>query len=128
MFDKSCYSSSVKKDDLHKALTHMLFDESKLKITLDALADKYNEKIRRTILRTYQDTSLHMLYEGIRSSGDFEMGGKSKVHREIIRFPSTDVYEFLNTVMGALYGPDWLDDKKALNHELVKPWWIVRKI
>lgn len=100
----------------------------KLQITLAALADKYDEQIRLIIYRTYQDNELAAIYRGIRASGDFQKGGKSKVHRKIIEFPNAYVFDFCDAVLSALYGPDWLKNRKALRHELIRPWLVVNNL
>jgi hypothetical protein len=90
-----------------------------------AMSDRYSRRIRAMIYRTYQDAELAALYRAIRASGVYQHGGKSKVRRKIVEFPSPHVYDFCNAVLTPLYGPDWLADPKALSHELVKPWWVV---
>lgn len=106
----------------------MVFDDEKLRLTLSALADILDERVRLIIYKSYTDPRIMMDYETIRSTRMFERGGKSKVHRMVIRFPNGYVYDFLNKVMGSMYGPDWLDDRKALKHDLVRPWWVVNKL
>lgn len=103
-------------------------DDAKLKLTLGSLADRYSEAIRSLIYSTYQDDRLAMLYREIRRSGIYEGGSKSRVHRKIIEFPSPYVYDFVDTVMTALFDEDWLNNPQALRHELVKPWLVVDKL
>jgi hypothetical protein len=97
-------------------------DDMKLKMTLIGLADRYSYQVREMIRRAYEDPELILLYRGWRNLYAFDKGGK--VHKEIIRFPNGHVYDFVNTVLTALYGSDWMQNKKALKHELVRPWWI----
>lgn len=106
---------------------HVVNDE-KLRMSLIGLADKYDEKVRDIIKKTYDDQQLASLYRGMRASGVFDKGGKSKVHREIARFPNGYVFDFVDTVLTALYGKDWMSDVRALKHELVKPWWIISRL
>ena len=100
----------------------------KIRLTLVGMADKYNEQIRDKILLTYNDKKLLKGYENIRNSGMYQKGGKTKVHRKIVEFPSPEVFDFVNKVMTGLYGVDWLYDNKALKHDLVKPWWVVKSL
>lgn len=103
-------------------------NKAKLQMTLVALADKYDENIRRLIERTYESMELASLYNRMRASGVYDRGHGEAKHRKILEVPNIYVMQFLDTVMGALYGPDWLKDNRALNHELVKPWWVVSKL
>jgi hypothetical protein len=103
------------------------FDDEKLRLTLTALADSLDEKARKIIYRTYSDPKIMSYYQGLRASGVFEKGSKSKVHREVVRFPSPLIYDFVNKTLSAIYGPDWMYDKRAMHHDLVRPWWIVEK-
>lgn len=113
---------------LNDQLDYMFLSEEKLQLSLGVLADKYNEKIRKFIIYMYNDPHIASIYGAKRESGMFESGSKSKVHREIIQFPHPIIYDFLNKVMGSMYGPDWLFNNKALKHELVRPWWVVKKL
>ena len=103
-------------------------DDKKLRMSLIALADRINEKAREIIYRTYNDPELASIYRGIRNLGIYQHGGKTKVHRKIIEFPNMYVDMFVDTVLTSLYGKDWLKSKKALRHELVRPWWTVRRL
>lgn len=103
-------------------------NDMKLRISLIALADKLNEKAREIIYRTYNDPEIASIYRGIRSLGLYQHGGKTKVHRKIIEFPNGYVDMFVDTVMTQLYGPGWLKNKRALRHELVRPWWTVKRL
>lgn len=114
---------TTKKEDQYHVV-----DDLKLRMTLMALADKISEDKRDLIRRCYEDPHLASIYRGIRNLGMYQKGGASKVHRKILEFPNYDVYDFVDTVMNSLYGPEWLSDRRALNHELVKPWWTVNKL
>jgi len=105
-----------------------VFDDTKLRMTMIALADKIDETHRQIIYKTYNDPEIHSIYRGIRASGIYESGGKSKVHKKIVEFPNAYVFDFVDRTLSAIYGKDWLKKNKALNHELVRPWWVVRKI
>lgn len=103
-------------------------DDEKLRTTLVAMADRYDEQIRDLIYRTYQDDELARIYRAIRASGVYQKGGKSKVHRKIVEFPNAYIYDFVDATLSALYGPDWFYNNKALKHDLVRPWWVVHKL
>lgn len=103
-------------------------DNEKVRLSLVALSDKYSESIRDHILNIYNNPKLHDAYRAIRNSGLYQKGGKSKVHRKIVEFPDAYVFDFVDTVMNALYGEEWLYDSRAMRHELVKPWLVVKKI
>lgn len=113
---------------MQKVTYHDVFSDRKLSMTLEAMADRYNEAARKFIYKTYTDPKINSIYRGYRASGEFAPGGKSKVHRESIRFPNSIVFDFVDKVMKSLYGDDWLQNNKALNHDLVKPWHIVDKL
>ncbi len=114
--------------NISKADQFHVVNDQKLRLTLMGMADKYDEQIRDIIKKTYDDIQLNSLYRAMRASGIFDHGGKSKVHREIVRFPNGYVFDFVDTVLTALYGRDWMSNIRALKHELVKPWHVVRKI
>ena len=103
-------------------------DDMKLKMSLIAIADKIDKKARDIIYKTYNDIEIMSIYKGIRNSGKFQHGGKTKVRRKIIEFPNMYVEMFVDTVMQNIYDKDWLSNKHALKHELVRPWWVVNKI
>lgn len=107
---------------------YAIVDDTKVRMTLIALADKYDERIREIIKRTYEDNELAALYRGIRTSEIYQKGSKSKVHRKIVEFPNGFVFDFCDTVLSSLYGNEWLKDHRALRHELVRPWWVVNKL
>lgn len=118
----------AKRKILHAKDQFRVVDDEKLRLTLLGLADRYSERIRTMIYRAYNDDQLASIYRGWRNTGMFEKGGKSKIHKEIIRFPNAHVYDFVDTIMTAIYGPKWMQNKKALKHELVRPWYIVNRI
>lgn len=99
-------------------------NDEKLRLTLMGMADRYDEKIRNHIYRVYNDFRIAKIYSDIRASGAYEKGSKDKSKRKILEIPSPYVYDFLT----ALFGPDWITDDKALKHELVRPWWVVKKL
>lgn len=103
-------------------------NDEKLRLTLVGLADKYSENIRTLIYMCYNDNKIAQMYRAIRNSGIYDAGSRGKVHKKVIEFPNAFVYDFCNTILTSLYGENWLENKKALNHELVKPWWVVEKI
>lgn len=106
----------------------VVVDDLRLRLSLASLADRYSEAIREFVYRCYQDDELHSLYRAIRASGDFQHGGKSKIHRKVVEFPNGYVYDFVDTVLRQLYGKDWIKDPRALRHELVRPWHVVANL
>jgi hypothetical protein len=100
-------------------------NDQKLRMSLIALSDKIDQRSREIIYKTYNDPEIASIYRGIRNLGIYQHGGKSKVHRKIIEFPNMYVDMFVDTVLTAIYGKDWLKNKRALRHELVKPWHVV---
>lgn len=119
---------TIRRQPIRAEEQYTAVNDTKLQLTLATLADRYSEQIRAIIYATYQDDSLAMIYRRIRNSGVYAKGSASKVHRKILEFPNAHVYDFCDTVMTELYGPDWLDDRRALRHELIKPWWVVSNI
>lgn len=117
-----------RKKPLHREEQYTAVDDMKLRMTVTLMADRYSEKIREYIYRCYQDDRLAMLYRSIRISGMYKDGSKDKVRKKIVEFPNPYVYDFVDTVLTELYGSDWLNEPKALRHELVRPWWVVDKI
>jgi uncharacterized protein YutD len=108
---------------------YYMVDDLKLRMTLATLADKYSEQVRRHIYITYNDARILTMFNRIRASGLYQKGSKRGArHRKIVEFPNGYVYDFVDTVMRELYGRDWMKNNKALNHELVKPWWVVNKL
>jgi hypothetical protein len=103
-------------------------DDVKLRMTLAGLANKYSEEIREMVYRAYQDDQLASIYRRWRASG-FQKGSKNGAHhREIVRFPNGYIFDFVDTVLTALYGPKWMQNTKAMKHELVRPWHIVEHL
>lgn len=100
-------------------------DDFKLKMTLAAIADKYDEKTRDFIKRCYEDSELAVLYAQLRHSNDNHTGKGEARRREVIRFPNMVIYDFIDTVMSDLYGEEWMQDNKAMKHELLLPWYTI---
>lgn len=101
-------------------------DDFKLRLTIQAMADRYSEQIRDLIYHVYQDDEINALYRAIRASGIYQHGSKTKTHRKIIEYPNAYVADFVNTAMTQLYGPDWVKKRQALRHELVSPWLVIQ--
>lgn len=110
---------------LHAEEQYIAVDDTKLRMTITALSDRYSQQIQDFIYQCYQDDQLAMIYRGIRMSGRFQHGGKSKVRRKIVEFPNAYVYDFVDTTMTARYGANWISERKALTHDLVKPWHVI---
>lgn len=120
---------SLKQVTIPKEEQFFTVDDMKLRLTISTLADKYNDQVRQLIYRAYSDPELLMMYRGIRNSGIWEQGQKTGArHRKVMQFPNGYIFDFLDTVMKELYGPGWLDNDKALRHDLCKPWWVVNKL
>lgn len=100
-------------------------DDGLVKRTLIGMADRYDERIRNIIYRTYNDLKLHDIYRRTRASGVHQ---HRKDNRKIIEFPNNYVYDFVNTIMSHRHGDDWMSNKKAINDELVRCWWVVDRI
>jgi len=103
----------------------------KIQKSLNVLADVYNEKIRNFIISCYIDPRLNDLYYMKRkmyddmqhTSGKLNYG---KAHRrKILEFPNGHVAGFVDRVMSAQYGPEWIKNKKLYTHEVVRPWLTV---
>jgi hypothetical protein len=118
----------IRQAPITKEQQYTAVNDLRLRGILTAMADRYSDHVRALIYSCYQDDELMGIYRAIRASGDFEKGGKSKVRRKILEFPNAYVYDFVDTTMTALYGPEWAKKRQALAHELVKPWWVVSKI
>lgn len=103
-------------------------DDLRLQMALATIADKYSNHARLIIYHTYNDLDIAASYRAIRASGVYQKGSKSKTHRKIIEFPNAVVYDFVNAVLSSLYGSQWLSNRKALKHELVRPWWVVNRL
>jgi len=102
--------------------------EKKIRASFMIMLDKFNETERDRVLKTYQNKKLLKTYEDIRNSGKYEKSGGKAHHRKIVEFPNPSVFEFCNKIMTARFGVDWLYDNRALKDELVKPWWLVKKL
>jgi hypothetical protein len=116
--------TSLKKEDQFMGVV----DDMKIRMSLATLADKYSTEARELIQRTYDDPDIAATYRAMRASGIYQHGGKSKVRRKIVEFPNHYVFDFVDTVMTSMYGEDWLNNTKALRHELVKPWHVVKHL
>ena len=103
-------------------------DDLKVRESLILMTDKFNAGIRKFILACYQSDKLAGIWQEVRNSGVYDHGGKSKTYRKMVEFPNAYVFEFVNEVLTAQYGKDWLYDNKALQHELVRPWHVVSKL
>jgi hypothetical protein len=120
---------SINKLKIPKEMQFSMFSNEKLRMALIGLADKLDARARAIVYQTYNDPVMESLYRGIRASKQFEAGSKVGAHhRKILEFPNREVWDFCNTAMTALYGRDWLDDNKALKHELILPWWVINKL
>jgi hypothetical protein len=95
---------------------------------LNRTADIYDEMTRVLIQATYDDPEINNIYESIRTSNSLHNNyTKSKVHREIIRFPNGYVADFIMAYLTPKYGENWIRNKKQVlkackNEELLKPW------
>jgi hypothetical protein len=104
-----------------------LVDDFKLRLSLSAVADKISEQERNFVYEYYTSPKVIKLYSDIRRSGIYQSGSKDKSRRKILELPPK-MMDFLDVVMGSLYGPDWLSNRYALNHELVKPFLLVERL
>lgn len=102
-----------------------VIDDDKLRVSLSLQADKWNEFARAMIYQTYNDNELLLLYKAMRDAGQFQTGGKSKVRREVLRFPNGYVYNFCRAVFEPEYGRDWPINPKVWRHELIRPWLLI---
>ncbi len=95
-----------------------------------AVANEIDEVARAEVWRFYNDEQLFNAYRAWRNFNSMGKNGKSKkgYSREIIRIPSGRVYEFLQRTFEPKYGTNWLQNKKVLRHELIRPWWIVERL
>lgn len=100
-------------------------DDEKLRLSLGALADKWNEYARSIIYETYGDPELLSLYKNARDTNAFQAGWKDKSHREVVRFPNGFVFNFCKAVFEPIYGKTWAGNEKVWKHELIRPWMLV---
>lgn len=108
---------------IQEKLNHTFFDEEKLRQTLVLMSGEINAKVREIIMKTYEDIELQQIYQDLRKYNTYK---KNPAHRrEIIKFPNAHVFDFVDHVMTPLHGSDWMSDKKALKHSLVRPWLTV---
>lgn len=103
-------------------------DDDKLRLTLSLMADKYSEGVRQLIYSTYTDPELNAIYRNIRNTGMFQKGAKDKSRRLIVKYPNGYVFDFINTVMSSIYDNNWMKKRKALRHELIRPWHVVSNL
>jgi hypothetical protein len=104
-----------------------LVDDFKLRLTLSAIADQISEQERMFVYEYYSSPQVIKLYSDIRKSGIYQSGSKDKSRRKILDLPPK-IMDFLDVVMGNLYGQDWLSNRRALNHELVRPFLLVERL
>lgn len=102
--------------------------DEKIRKTFILMLGKFNEKEKEVIRRTYGDRKLLQKYEDIRNSGVFQHPVGQAARRKLLEFPNHETWRFADTVMTQLYGDDWLYDNRALRHELVRPFLVVKKI
>lgn len=100
-------------------------NDERLQISLGLLADQWNDHIRGMIYRTYNDDEILGIYRAMRESGIYQHGGKSKVRREVVRFPNGYVYEFCRAVFEPEYGEKWITKRAVLQNELIRPWLLI---
>jgi hypothetical protein len=108
---------------------HGVSDE-KLRGYFISFADVIEEKARKEIVATYNDPQLASAYRAWRNYNDIHSKGftDKKTLREIVRIPAGHVYEFLRAYFSPIYGENWMQNRKCLRHELIRPFWIVSKI
>ena len=107
---------------------HTVKDE-KLRGYFISFADLLDENARDEIVATYNDPELASAFRAWRAYNDLHGSfTKKKTMREIVRIPAGHVYEFLNAFFKPFYGDRWLENKKCLRHQLVRPWWLVGRI
>ncbi len=102
-------------------------DNEKMRLLLISMDNKLTKQVRNFIMDCYNSPQLHKLYRDMREGGETKVKSKAG-HRQLVSFPNAYVFDFVDTVLSARYGDNWLQNKKALRHELVKPWWTVLKI
>lgn len=103
----------------------------KIQKSLNVLADVYNDKIRNFILLCYTDKGLGNAYSMMRKKYDDDVHltnklGKGKAsRREVLLLPNGYVADFVDRIMSARYGPQWILNKKNYKNELVRPWLVI---
>jgi hypothetical protein len=102
--------------------------DEKIRTTFLLMLDKFNEKERKIVRDTYKDRDLLKTYEKIRNSGYFQKGVGKAHRRKLLEFPNKETWRFVDAVLSGMYGDDWLHNNKALKHELVRPFWVVKSI
>lgn len=119
-----------RRDVLQKADQFHTVGDAVLRGYLISFSDKLSEDIRNEIVAVYEDPELASAFRAWRNFNDIHNNGftDKKTMREIVRIPAGYVYEFLNDMFEPQYGKNWMQNKKCLRHELVRPWWLVNKI
>jgi len=119
-----------RKDVLHYADQYHTIKDEKLRGYFIAFSDALEEGVRNEIVRVYNDPELASAFRAWRSYNDIHKKGftDKKTMREIVRIPAGHVYEFLRAFFEPFYGKNWMQNKKCLKHELVRPWWLVSNI
>lgn len=96
---------------------------------LNNIADRYEESYRQHLLALYSNRRLLEYYQSRRADDPHSTRGtkyKSGVFaRKIVEIPDQICFDFLNSFLAPMYGPQWYRNRKALLHELVRPWWVV---
>lgn len=121
-------AGTIRKKQLTNKEQFQAVDDQKLRMTLIAISDKLSEQARQIVYATYNNNELSLMYRNIRRSGMYAKGSLDGASKKIIEFPNGYVLDFINTVMTEMYGPNWMDNNKALRHDLIRPWWVVEKI
>jgi len=118
-----------RKDILHQSDQFHTIKDDKLRSYFIAFADQMNEQVRNEIVATYNDPELASAYRGWRNFNDLHGRGFTLkgTMQEIVRIPAGQVYEFLRAYFEPEYGEKWLQNKKVLRHELIRPFWVVSK-
>lgn len=93
------------------------------------IADDLDDERRTQILAIYNDDKLASAYRAMRNFNSLNKNGMTDERnmREVVRLHPI-IYKFLQDIFEPHYGEKWLQNKKVLRHELVRPWWIVPKI
>lgn len=108
---------------------YQITSDEALQKALISLADGMDEEIRTEVWNLYHDDKLHEAYRSWRKFNSLNKNGMTDkgYQREVIRLHPR-IYQFLQDIFEPHYGPKWLQNKKVLRHELVRPWWLVERI
>jgi hypothetical protein len=119
-----------RKDVLHQADQFHVVKDQKLRAYFMGVADQVDEQARDEIVATYNDPELASAYRAWRRFNDLNKRGFTNKGsmQEIIRIPAGHVYEFLRAYFEPYYGEKWMQNKRCLQHPLIRPWWVVSKI